>query len=163
MPASVVLPSPGGPANSRWSTAWPRSRAAPEHDLEVLLQPGLADELVEAPRPQRGLLGRLDRIGLGPQQLVAHAPLSRAHRAGSLSASRSRSSTAPSSGSWPTTVAHLVGRVAEAGERLAHLGPGACGAPALGVGEVEVGHVEAGLQLDQQPLRGALADARARA
>ena len=28
MPASVVLPSPGGPANSRWSTAWPRRRAA---------------------------------------------------------------------------------------------------------------------------------------
>ena len=28
MPASVVLPSPGGPANSRWSAAWPRRRAA---------------------------------------------------------------------------------------------------------------------------------------
>ena len=28
MPASVVLPSPGGPANSRWSTDWPRRRAA---------------------------------------------------------------------------------------------------------------------------------------
>ena len=28
MPASVVLPRPGGPANSRWSAAWPRRRAA---------------------------------------------------------------------------------------------------------------------------------------
>ncbi len=28
MPARVVLPSPGGPANSTWSTGWPRRRAA---------------------------------------------------------------------------------------------------------------------------------------
>ncbi len=28
MPASVVLPRPGGPENSRWSGAWPRRRAA---------------------------------------------------------------------------------------------------------------------------------------
>ena len=28
MPANEVLPRPGGPTNSRWSTAWPRLRAA---------------------------------------------------------------------------------------------------------------------------------------
>ena len=50
MPASVVLPRPGGPANSTWSTAWPRLPRRGEHDLEVLAQARLADEVVEAAR-----------------------------------------------------------------------------------------------------------------
>ena len=75
MPASVVLPRPGGPANSRWSTAWPPAPRRLEQDLEVLLQLRLADELVEAARPERDLLGRLVGLGRGAEQLV-----SRAHR-----------------------------------------------------------------------------------
>ena len=43
-----------------------------EQDLEVLLQLGLADELVEPARPQRRLLSRLHRIRARPHQLVSH-------------------------------------------------------------------------------------------
>ena len=63
MPDSVVLPRPGGPANSRWSAAWPRPRAAASMISRCSLQARLADELVEPARPERGLLGLLDRIG----------------------------------------------------------------------------------------------------
>src|SRR5437868_3519981 len=43
MPASVVLPSPGGPASSTWSTAWPRLREARlQLDQQSLRRP-LAD------------------------------------------------------------------------------------------------------------------------
>ena len=48
-----------------------------EQDVEVLLEPRLADELVEPARPQRRLLRGLDRIRARPQQLLpahcAHA------------------------------------------------------------------------------------------
>ena len=63
---------------------------------------------------------------------------------------------------------HLVGLVAEAGERLAHVGAGRGAWPAppgrpppapAGHREVELGDVEAGLELDQQAGRGLLADA----
>ena len=73
IPAKVVFPRPGGPANSTWSTACPRAGRRGEHDLEVLAQAGLADELVEPARPQRRLLGRLGRIGRRAQQLLPHA------------------------------------------------------------------------------------------
>jgi len=53
-------------------------------------------------------------------------------------------------------VAHLVGRVPEPRERDAHLRPRRGRVPPLG--EVELGYLEAGLELHQQPLRGALAD-----
>ncbi len=76
MPASVVLPSPGGPANSRWSTAWPRRRAASSTIAEVLLQLALADELGEQPRPQPGLD---DVLGVAAdarvEELVTHGGL----------------------------------------------------------------------------------------
>ena len=45
-------------------------------------------------------------------------------------------------------VAHLVGSVAEPGQRGTHLG--ARRGPAAGFGEVELGHLEPGLQLDQR-------------
>jgi hypothetical protein len=51
---------------------------------------------------------------------------------------------------------HLVGRVPEPRQRDAHLRPRRRRVPALG--EVELGDLEAGLELHQQPLRGALAD-----
>ena len=88
-----------------------------QQDLEVLLEAGLADELVEPARPQGRLLRRLHRIRRGPQQFLTHGVTAR-----SLSASRRRSSTEPSSGSSRDHVAHLVGAVAEAGEGSAHLG-----------------------------------------
>src|SRR5207342_511081 len=59
-----------------------------EQDLEVLLQARLADELVEAARPQRDLLRLLDGVGDRTEQLFSHALT-----ASSLSASRSMSST----------------------------------------------------------------------
>ena len=61
---------------------------------------GLADEVVEPPRPQRRLFRRLDRVGLGAEQLFSPA-----HRepANTRSASRRRSSTVPSSSRWPST------------------------------------------------------------
>ena len=68
-----------------------------EHDLEVLAQARLADELVEPARPQRRLFGGLHRIGRRAEQLVPHrAPDSK------RSASRRRSSTSASSVSWPS-------------------------------------------------------------
>ena len=41
-----------------------------EQDLEVLLQPLLAHELLQAARAQRGLLGPLDRVGARAEQLL---------------------------------------------------------------------------------------------
>jgi hypothetical protein len=70
-----------------------------QHDLQVLDQARLADEVVERPRPERGLLGRLDRVGTGAQQLLA----AHTRTASCFSASRSRSSTPPSSGSCAST------------------------------------------------------------
>ena len=43
-----------------------------EQDLEVLLEPGLADELVEPPGPERDLFGLLDRVG-GSRGAARHA------------------------------------------------------------------------------------------
>ena len=123
MPGERGLAETGRPANSTWSTAWPRCRGGGQHDLEVLAQARLADELVEAARPQRRLLGGLDRIG----RRAAAARLSSrltapAHRSASRSRrSRSRSSTVAVVGELAERLAHLVGRVAEADERVAHL------------------------------------------
>ena len=65
--ASDVLPSPGGPASSTWSSASPRPRAASMATGELLLEHLLADEVLQAPRPQRAVelvlghqVGRLD-------------------------------------------------------------------------------------------------------
>ena len=50
--ASVVLPSPGGPLNSRWSTALP-SAGAVDQQLQLFLDSVLADEVGSEGRPQR--------------------------------------------------------------------------------------------------------------
>ena len=63
----------------------PAAARGAEHDLEVLLQPRLADELVESARPERRLLGHLHRIGRRHQQLFPRhgaAPIRFAPRTG---------------------------------------------------------------------------------
>ena len=45
--ARVVLPSPGGPKNSTWSSASPRLFAASMKTAQIVAQLALADELVE--------------------------------------------------------------------------------------------------------------------
>ena len=76
MPASVVLPSPGGPANSRWSADWPAPARRLEHDRQVLLELALADELGQRARPQPGLD---DLLGVGRrrrfEELIPHGAL----------------------------------------------------------------------------------------
>ena len=60
--ARVVLPRPGGPYSRMWSTGSDRCRAASIRIAEVLLDPLLARELVEAAGTdgglERGLLGQ---------------------------------------------------------------------------------------------------------
>ena len=63
MPASEVLPSPGGPANSRWSAGWSRLTRRLDDDLEVLGELSLPDELVQGARAQPGLVGLLGGSG----------------------------------------------------------------------------------------------------
>ena len=124
-----------------------------QHDLEVLAQAGLADELPEVPRAQRGLFRDLRLVGLGTQQLFSHLRPAR-----SRSASRKSSSTVPSSPSWPNTSRTSSLPYPRPTSAVAHLGPRVrCGAPG-DRGEIDIGHLEPGLQVDEKALRGALAD-----
>ena len=111
-----------GPASRRWSTAWCRCRGRAEHDLEVLLA---------------GAAGRRSRRGAAaaassppPRSTGSAAGWSSSSRttpprpgapARRRSASRSSCSADSSSLEAGERVAHLVGAVAEAGERLADL------------------------------------------
>ena len=89
MPASVVLPSPGGPANSRWSTAWPRRRAASSTIAEVLLQLALADELGERRgRSPASTTSSTSSAGAGLEELVTHGALPSSLRASRSSVGR---------------------------------------------------------------------------
>ena len=66
--ASEVLPRPGGPASSTWSSASPRARAASSDTDSWAFSALLADEVLQPPRSQRAvevvlgerLVGRLD-------------------------------------------------------------------------------------------------------
>ena len=62
--ASVVLPRPGGPKSSTWSSASPRGCAASMKTAQILAHLLLADELVERLRAQR----RLGRVLLGARR-----------------------------------------------------------------------------------------------
>ncbi len=46
-----------------------------QHDLEVLAQARLADELRQPARPQRRLFGGFERVGGRAEQLVSHRDL----------------------------------------------------------------------------------------
>ena len=70
--ASVVLPSPGGPANSTWSSASPRVPGGLDEHGEIGAQLRLADELGQPLRPQRRL--RFPGARLGTHQPLVHFP-----------------------------------------------------------------------------------------
>ena len=98
--ASDVLPRPGGPASSTWSSASPRLEAAAIETAELLAQRLLADELVQPPRAQRGLgvVVRAHVRGLEPRldgvdgEHAGRADRLRAHRRASRRAAAIRSS-----------------------------------------------------------------------
>ena len=156
MPASVVLPSPGGPANSRWSTGWPRLRGRLEHDRQVLLQLALADELGEAPRPQPGLD---DLLGVGgrrrgrgtrharraPSSFERVAQQRRRHRRSAAARAARRGSRRRRSRGRPAPRGRRRSRGA-AVDRRRRRGS-------------STGTLSAVAQLDEQPLGGLLADA----
>ena len=185
IPASEVLPSPGGPANSRWSAGCARRRAASSMISRCSLSwawptnsasrrgrrvissaastgsadgrdrrdPGLssAARLRPPESPRRAHRRRLPRqLAQGQADLVLHGAVGRQAAEG---------------------LADLVGAVAEPGQGGPHLGPGGrpgrapagcrparTDAEELDVGAVEL-DVEPGLELDEQPGRGLLADA----
>ena len=58
MPARLVLPRPGGPGEEQVVGGLAPAPGRLEDDREVLLQLGLADELVEPAGPQPDLVGR---------------------------------------------------------------------------------------------------------
>ena len=62
--ASVVLPSPGGPASRMWSGVRVLHRRGLEQQLQLPAHLRLPDELGEAARAQRALEGELG-LGLG--------------------------------------------------------------------------------------------------
>ena len=64
--ASVVLPKPGGPANSTWSSASPRDLRRLDEDPQVLLGLRLPDEFLQPLRTQMrvdGVFGFLVAVG----------------------------------------------------------------------------------------------------
>ena len=104
--ASVVLPRPGGPKNSVWSSVSPPALGGVDRDLERALHLRLPDELVQPRRPERrvgaGLFGQ--GVGGGDLELVSWMPM-RAQSGSRLFPSRHRplspgvSSDVPSRGS----------------------------------------------------------------
>ena len=173
MPARVVLPRPGGPANSRWSAAWPRRRAASRTIARCSLISAWPTNSSRRAGAQAGLVvgDLVDDVGHGLLRRAgsprgrrrwarrAHGAQATARR---RSASRSRSAGV-ALGQVVDHPADLVGAVAEAGEGLGDVagGPTAVGRLAVPARrrEVDVGQVEAGLELDQQAGRGLLAHA----
>ena len=178
MPASDVFPSPGGPANSRWSTGWFRLRAASITICRCSVSWPLADELRQGPRPQSGVLGllgrrrhRIDRtdvvrsIPTGPGivggvrgQHFASGLGGHRLRASSRRAERTSSSTDPSSSSRLEHPSDLVGSVAQLGQGGPDLTPGGADAPVGRSGVPERREVEPGLELEQQAGGGLLPD-----
>ena len=177
MPASVVLPSPGGPAKSRWSAAWPRRRAASSMMSRCSFSSRLADELVEAARPQAGLLGRLARVR---RARTAGRAARRAPRLTGASAAAARPAAAVASSAARPRRPRPAGRRGPGGPRRARSpssarawrtisrarhradrGPPPARAPPVGagLGRRGVSTSSRALQLDEQAGGGLLADA----
>ena len=76
MPASVVLPSPGGPAKQQVIDRLAAAARRLEHDREVFLELALADEFGEGARSQSGLDHLLDVGGDARlEELIPHGAL----------------------------------------------------------------------------------------
>ena len=155
--ASDVLPSPGGPASSTWSSASPRAAAASSDDRRAApCSAGLADELLQAPRPQRAVelrprtstRGRLDALG-------AHRPGRLAARAASSSSAR----VAAGAGEQRVGLGERRSR-ARAGRRGRACAGRRRGATTIGPSARPGVDADLLAQLDHDPLRGPLADAR---
>ena len=158
MPASVVLPRPGGPANSRWSAAWLAPAGGLEHDRRG------------APSARAGRRTRRGGAGADPTSSTSSASSAIAGSRNSsrtagpeqLRARRAAASTRRVGGrQLAQRLADLVGAVAEPGERLAHVADRRRRRrrrPAPPTAS-STGRTSRLLQLDEQPLGGLLADA----
>ena len=154
-------PGPGGPANSRWSTAWPRRRAASRMIARCSLSSAWPTNSSRrrgrrppsSPRPSwPGARPALERLGRRASSAVASGLSSSsrigpsAHRQPLQRLPSAAADTSPSSGSSRTHRGHLVGAVAEVGQRVAHVGAGRRRATAVGPsragagGRLELGH-----------------------
>ena len=183
--ASVVLPSPGGPWKSTWSSASPRRRAASMKMRSCSLSPRLPDELVERQRAEPLLLLEVlgQRRGVGDAVAGRHgcgvgrAARARAHGCSlpgvtglpSRASARRTSCSSVGSSVGPGGPAHGLLRlrrsVPEAGERRDGVAPALASAAARrprgrGLRARRRGQrLELVAQLDHQPLGGLLADA----
>ena len=176
MSASVVLPRPGGPANSRWSGAWPRRRAASSRMSRWALSSAWPTNSASRRGRSAGLGRHLVGAGIGIEQLLTHGrhyarggrgqrqaserlaqqlPRRRRRRASSAVAPRISSA---SSRARPAPRARRCARTAGRWRRPRRRSMrGASRHRRRG----SIGHVEARLELDQQAGRRLLADARA--
>ena len=143
--ASVVLPRPGRPDEEHVVERLPSPLRRLERDLELLLRPLLADEVVESPRPERLLDLLVALLERRSQELAAHAAL--------LRASRTRSSTGSAGVDRGERLLGLDERVAELDERVA--GDELARRARLG-DRRRLG--ERALELEHDPLGGLLAD-----
>ena len=99
MPASVVLPRPGGPAKQQVVDRLAAPAGRLQHHVEVVLQLGLAHEVGQPPRAEAGLDVGIAGPGLGHEQLVAHDSDLPAHPP-QRSPQQHRSSAPASDSSW---------------------------------------------------------------
>ena len=121
--ASVVLPSPGGPASRMWSGVRCCMRRGREQQLQLPAHAGLPDELREAARAQRALEGEL---GLGREHGVGEVEVAVVgavgHRAlpaccAGPSRERVRRSTAGTEAASTSDAAAMVSSTASAATR----------------------------------------------
>ena len=132
--ASVVLPKPGGPANSRWSAGWARARAAPKMMWRCSLSSAWPTN--SANRVGRRLISATASSGRGASANSSSRSLMAARL---MPGTQGRGSLPPGQGlqcgfeqSAGVVVvgqrlggaADLLGAVAQLGQRLSHLAAG---------------------------------------
>ena len=137
MPASVVLPRPGGPENSRWSGDWPRRRAA----SSTMSRWAFSSDWPTNSASRRGrrvvsaapssALSSGSGSGSSSSSRIGRSPRPHRGEANRCSARRSMADGVPVVGQLGRGRPDLVGPVAQAGQGLAHVG----GGRALGRGQ----------------------------
>src|SRR5215217_6637264 len=156
MAASVVLPSPGGPASRRWSAAWPRRRAASRMTDRCSFTSAWPTN-------------SSSRWGRRPASTLSSSGPAAGSRNSSRTAHRQHlEGVAQEDGGVGAVVqlaqgvADLLGGVAEAGEGFGHRLGGGGAAVAVGGGDeaIEAGAVEAALEFEEEAGRRLLAHAR---